>query len=389
MIASNTGSIRAVSLLVEHGAEVNARETLGGQTALMWAVAEKHSEVARLLVQHGADVHARSNGGFTPLLFTAQQGDIESAHILLEAGARVDDASTSVQSNRGEFTAAGYMRVTESRGEMTPLLLATISGQEEMAVFLVENGADPNASDVSGSVLHYAVRKGIVYINRQDSNGMGDSPIARQPNMIALVEALLARGTDPNKRLKKNPGRGSLVSPVGATPLILAAASADAQLVRLLIENGADPSISTEKNTTPLMLAAGVGRSEDRLPHEEASALEVVKILVELGAQANAANQDDSQTPLHGAARIGSNTIIQYLVEQGANMDVMDSMGQTPLSLAMGVITKGTYNVSKSPFGPHASTVDLLLNLGATPLAASGVEIMDVVKDSARPISAD
>lgn len=386
MTAASTGSVDAVRSLLEHGAEVNARETLGGQSALMWAVAEKHSEVARFLIQHGADVHAKSKSGFTPLLFAAQQGDIATARILLEAGAQVDEASAAAPSNRGAFTAAGYMRVIESRGEMTPLLLATISGQEEMAIFLTENGANPNASDANGSVIHYAVRKGIVYINRQDSNGMGDSPTARQPNMLRLVKTLLARGADPSARMKRNPESGSLVSPVGATPLLLAAASSDAALVRLLLESGANPGIATEKNTTALMLAAGVGRSEDRLPLDDTGALEVVRILVEHGAQVGMANQDDTQTALHGAARIGANAIIQYLVERGAKLDVMDSMGQTPLSLASGVITKNSYNVSKSPFGPHPSTMALLRNLGAKSLDESGVQVMDVVKDSATPL---
>lgn len=386
MTAAGTGSVRAIQLLIEHGADVNARETLGGQTALMWAISERHPEAAKALIEHGADVRARSTGGFTPLLFAAQQGDTAAAQLLLQAGADIDDPTGAVQSNRGAFTAAGYMRVIESRGQITPLLLATISGQEEMAIFLAEHGANPNASDSSGSVLHYAVRKGIVYVNRLDSNGMGDSPLARQPNMTRLAKVLLENGANPNVRLKRNPESGSLISPVGATPLVLAAASSDVELVRMLLDHGADASVATEKNTTALMLAAGVGRSEDRLPGDEAGALEAIKLLVANGAMPDAVNQDDAQTALHGAARIGSNAIIEYLVQHGANLEVMDSMGQTPLSLASGVITKGTYNVSKSPFGPHPSTVELLRKLGAKSLEDSGVPVMDVVKDSATPL---
>ncbi|MSO21376.1 MAG: ankyrin repeat domain-containing protein [Acidobacteria bacterium] len=386
MTAAGSGSVRAIQLLIEHGADVNAREKLGGQTALMWAISERHPDAAKALIEHGADVRSRSTGGFTPLLFAAQQGDIAATQLLLQAGADVDDASGAVQSNRGAFTAAGYMRVVESRGQMTPLLLATISGQEEMAIFLAEHGANPNASDSSGSVLHYAVRKGIVYVNRQDSNGMGDSPLARRPNMTRLAKVLLDKGANPNVRLKRNPESGSLISPVGATPLVLAAASSDVELVRMLLDHGADPSIATEKNTTALMLAAGVGRSEDRLPGDETGALEAIKLLLAHGAKPDAVNQDDAQCALHGAARIGSNDIIEYLVQQGARMEVMDSMGQTPLSLASGVITKGTYNVSKSPFGPHPSTVELLRRLGAKSLEEAGVQVMDVVKDSATPL---
>jgi len=90
MTAVDKGNADAARALVEHGANVNLKESRGGQTALMWAVANKHPEIVKLLVEHGADVRARSKGDFTPLLFAAQQGDVESGRTLLGSRSRCE-----------------------------------------------------------------------------------------------------------------------------------------------------------------------------------------------------------------------------------------------------------------------------------------------------------
>ena len=105
MTAARTGNVETVKSLLAHGADVNAKESPRGQTALMWAVAEKHPEVARMLIDHGADVHARSTSGFTPLLFAARQGDMESARMLLEVGANVNEAAPEEGSARSAMQA--------------------------------------------------------------------------------------------------------------------------------------------------------------------------------------------------------------------------------------------------------------------------------------------
>jgi ankyrin repeat protein len=325
MTCARTGNAAAVKLLIAHEARVNAQETWRGQTALMWAVAERHPEVVQALIDRGAEVDARSKGGFTPLLFAAQQGDVDAAGILLAAGANVNEAAPN---------------------GMTPLLVASSSGQGVLSAFLLDKGADPNAADGRGyTALHYA---------------------AAGRNLLELAKALLAHGANPNPRLVKGDA--------GATPFYLAAAAGNVNVMRALAAGGADPLIPTTDNTNALMVAAGVGRFESRTDAQNRSALEAVKLAAELGSDVNAAGENQ-WTALHGAAYTGSDAILQFLVEKGARMDVMDAFGQTPLSIAEAVVTKGLgENADVRPRRWRDSTVNLLLKLGATPLEASGVE---------------
>src|SRR5438309_2739249 len=223
MTAARTGNVDIVKALLAHGADANAKESARGQTALMWAVAEKHPEVERLLIDHGADVHARSTSGFTPLLFAAQQGDVDSARMLLEAGANINDTAPE---------------------DGSALVVATHSGHEALALFLLEKGADPNSPDAYGiTALHYALLKGLARVS-------GVRPISGagylyRPNMRELVKALLEHGANPNIRVAKFPPMPNTrqfklidLTPVGATPFLLAAASYDAGIMRPLGAGG-------------------------------------------------------------------------------------------------------------------------------------------------------
>jgi uncharacterized protein len=353
MTAVNTGNVDVVKLLLAHGADANAKETRRGQTALMWAVSEKHLDAVRWLLEHGADVQASSNSGFTPLLLAAQRGDMDAVQVLLEAGANVNEATPD---------------------GANALLLASARGNEKLAVFLLDKGAKPNASDDTGyTALHYAAGR----------------------NKIDLVKALLAHGANPNARTRLLQD-GAKGVPIGATPLFLAATARNPGVVRLLAAAGADPGLGTTEtlfiegssgkrvkyvaNTTPLMMAAGVGRIDGNWKEysddEEKNALETIKELVELGADVNQVN-DYGFTPLHGAAYIGADTIVQFLVDKGASMNVIDKFGQTPLSIAELVVTAelgGDLDPRPRRFREH--TADLLLKLGATPLAESGVHVL-------------
>ena len=407
MTCASTGSAEAVELLLSRGADANASESKKEQTALMWAVAGKHPEVVRALVEHGAGVHARSKvnlitrepftipcfveapcatgkesgvnyeptvrfpksaGGFTPLLFAAQQGDVDSARILLAAGADVNEATPE---------------------DGTALVVATASGHQKLALFLLEQGADPNATDAYGiTALHYAVHEGLLVISSHKSRPTDRLGWLR-PNLPVLAKALLAHGADPNARIahdfppydympiaRSNGNHLPQMSLVGVTPFLLAAASADVVAMRILVEGKADPRLATAEDTTPLMVAAGIAHEQrDLWSEEKEKSLHAVKLAVELGADVNAANTDD-RTALHGAAFMGANEIIQFLADNGADLEVQDKYKQTPLSIALGdpeglvyrVLRGGRRdNTFRELYRPKQETADLLVNLGAIP----------------------
>ena len=369
MTAARTGNVDMVKSLLVHGADVNAKDNPRGQTALMWAVAEKHPEVARTLIDHGADVHARSTSGFTPLLFAAQQGDMESARMLVEVGANVNEAAPE---------------------EGSALVVATHSGHEALALFLLEKGADSNAADAYGiTALHYAVLKGLARVS--GVRPISGADYVYRPNMPELVKALLAHGANPNARVAKFPPMPNTrqfklidLTPVGATPFLLAAASYDPVIMRLLVAAGADPSLTDEAKNTPLIMAAGfaegITHAVLRPEEDDKNALEAVKIAVELGADVNGTN-DIGETALHGAAYVGANDIVQFLVEKGAKVDAENRYGQTAWTIAAEVMTPGVAkDKDLRPRNSHQNTADLLVKLGAKPLTDPGAPVSNVAQ---------
>ena len=315
MAAAHTGKVDVVSALLAYGADVNAHEDERRQTALMRAVAEGHSEVVEVLIENGADVHARSTGGFTPLLFAARAGHLDSARMLFAAGADLNEATPDGHTAL-LVASASMMAISAFEYSLT----VTPSGHEALAVFLLDNGADPASADNLGTTaLHAAVQTG----------------------KLELVTALLAHGANPNAQLVKSPPplAGDFVSYrnyVGATPFWLAAAAREpvVEMMRLLVAAGADPNLAAVGDTTPLMAGVGMVQYEARMAAEDL-ALQVVDVAVQLGADVNAVNQR-GQTALHGAARYSRNTIIRFLVEHGATPDVQDGRGRTPLNIAEG-----------------------------------------------------
>jgi ankyrin repeat protein len=354
MLAARTGNTEIVTALLERGADANAHETSEYQTALMWAVSEHHLKTVKALLEHGADVHASTKSGFTPLLFAARVGDLEGARSLLAAGADPNETT---------------------RDGASALLVATVRGHVDLALLLLEKGADANADSAGYTPLHWAAGsweteltgpRGILPEREPEWRALRGVPAGK----VDLVRALLAHGADPNARMAKAPPRvgysqlsveqrvAGVNVYAGATPLVLAAWAGDAEVMRLLAANGADPELRTTDNTTALMIAAGLGRYAAESRVTERQALDTVALALALGNDVNARN-DAGNTALHGAAYIKSNAIVQLLVERGAEVNSTNNRGQTPLTIA-DTIRGGSQTVtSRTPTG------DLLRELGA------------------------
>ncbi|OFW27113.1 MAG: hypothetical protein A3J28_05865 [Acidobacteria bacterium RIFCSPLOWO2_12_FULL_60_22] len=372
--ARSIGNPDAVKSLLAHGADVNVKEKQKGQTALMWALERRHQDVARVLIEHGADIHAKSKGGFTPLLFAARQGDLDSARLLLERGADVNDkAPVQRVYGKAREQERGSVGNEVVPGGLGSLLVAADSGHEALALFLVGKGADVNAADPDGfTALHYTIRKGYTILTMGQRRNASSAVYRFRPNMSELVKVLLEHGANPNARIERGPeavGSRGQFALAGATPFMLAAAAGDVGLMKTLLAKGADPKMGTFDHTTPLMAAAGVGRKATRTKDEEAQTLEAVKLMLELGADVNEAN-DEGRTALHSAAFSWADEIIQFLVAKGARLDLEDMSGQTPLSIAEGDPNDFVDASEKSARGsPASSTAKLIRKLGGDPLA--------------------
>lgn len=365
MLASRAGNVTAVRALLAKGAKVNAAEGTRGQTALMWAVANRRPDVTRLLLEHGADVHARSQarrlvynmggnrsagsasadtplaevplGASTPVLFAARSGDIESARLLLDRGANIED--------------------TQADGN-TALIVAVHSGHASLAALLLERGAKANAAPLGYTALHAAVLRGTL----RDRGVPNADPMAGVP----IVKALIARGADVNAVVAKGtPVRrwsqdfAFLERWVGATPFWLAARFLELDMMRALADAGADVKRPSRDGTTPLMVAAGQGYSrasgteafiKDRrdfsaynsepfavataIPaDEQRRAREAVTLALDLGADVDTPN-NAGDTAVHAAAALGMNSVIELLASRGANVTLKNKAGRTPSDVA-------------------------------------------------------
>lgn len=339
MAATNRGRTGTVRLLLDYDADPNASEKNGGQNGLMWAVADRRVELVRMLIDAEADVHARSRKGFTPLMFAAQQGDAESAQLLLAAGADVNEIMPGTK--------------------LSPLMIAAASGFADLTSLLLERGAKTDTADNRGmTALHHA---------------------AKNSRAVGAMKNLLQHGADPNVRLNHPRGRymtDTELNMQGATPLLLASEMANVEGMQVLIEAGADPMAMTNQNITALMLASGAAwtLNSDRPEYIATHALKAVKLLVESGNDVNAVGYF-GWTPLHIAAYRGENDVLTYLLEQGANPNRMDKFGQTPLSISYAIITEGIGDAYRqTPRTYRTDTANLLLSQGAVPLDQSGVK---------------
>lgn len=336
MIASRTGVAEIVNLLLAQGADPNVKESLRGQTALMWAAGEGHSEAIKALIERGADFRARSNAGWTALLFAAREGQSEAVQTLLHVGADVNDAlpaNTGGARRRPEGAPGG---ADDPRG-LSALHLAVASRHYELAALLLDKGADPNAAGPGWTALHHLtwVRKPGLGTNGPPPRGSGNL------DSLELIRRLAKAGADLNARVTRKPSAGTTaLNFVGGTAFFLAARTADVDMMRLLVDLGADPKLPNEDGTTPLMAAAGAGTySPGEDPGLESEALEAVKLTLALGNDVNVIDKN-ANTVMHGAAYKQLPSVVKFLSEHGARVDVWNrknSSGWTPLRIAAGV----------------------------------------------------
>jgi ankyrin repeat protein len=358
MTAARGGNLDAVKILVAHGADVNARENYRNQTALMWAAAERHADVVKFLLDHGGDWKAQSTvreskmpklsaassvtpmarGGLTALHFSAREGDLDSARIMLDAGVDVNILDGD---------------------ETTALTTSIVNKQYTFAKFLLDHGANPNLADVRGKAALYAA----IDMRDEDYSALPSRKAEDPLPSIELIKVLLKHRADPNTALTKNlPGRsgmdaGDTSLDKGTTPLMRAARAGDVAVMDLLLAAGADAKQTTAEGNNILLFAAGVGYRDKNTYGEEAGALEAVKLALRQGLDLHQKNTK-GETALHGAAYRGADSIVAYLAEQGLPLDEKTKPGLTVLDYALGKAVFGQLPV------PHDSTVELVRKLG-------------------------
>ena len=380
MLAARTGSAATTKLLLEHGADVNARELWREQTALMWAADGAFAELTQLLIDHGADVRARAaandwgaqitsepraqyrpTGGMTALLYAARSGCAGCARAILAAGEDIDRPTPD---------------------GVTALMIAIDNYEFDTAKALLDAGANPHYADWWGRTALYLAVDLNTYVPRSPAH-----PRSQETTGIDLMRQLLASGVEVDPQLNMHrPGRGGnsarftdYLLTTGATPLLRAAITHDHEAMRLLLEHGADVDLPNVMGVTPLMATAGVGvrninfganRSPDFEADKEieSKAIASLEILLAAGANINSRVTDtksrtariarpsaitdgDGQTALFSAASRGWIQVVQFLVDHGAEVDIVDELGKSPLDLALarvgGRVVEGSDTVAE------------------------------------------
>src|SRR5580698_8049872 len=365
MTVARTGSVPAAKVLLAHGAKVDARESWHGETALMWAAAQKHPEMMRTLIASGADMNALSTvvkwdrqttaeprekwlplGGFSPLMFAAREGSVDCAKILADKGANLNLADPD---------------------GITPMVNAIINGHYDVAGFLVDKGADPNLADKSGRAALYAA---VDMHTMPASNRPSPNESGNEMSSLDLIKLLIAHGASVNMQLKAQQpyrtkvdrGNDTMLT-TGTTPILRAAKAGDTVVIALLLEKGADPKLTTRNGVNPVMAAAGLGTNEsDAVGRRktEQEAIDSIELCLKAGVNVNAVDSK-GQTALHGAAQKGWNQVVQYLADHGAKLNAKDQKGLTPVDAAMGLA--GGLGFDNTTGDVHESTAALLRQL--------------------------
>ncbi len=361
LAVARTGNVEAAQVLLQHGATVDAKEKWGGQTPLMWASARRHPKMMELLIAKGADVNARSidrdyqrhiqaegrpksldSGGLTPLLYAARENCMACVDVLLKSKADINLADPD---------------------SVSPLLVAIMNANWDLAKQLIAAGADVNQWDIYGETPLLTA----IDLRTRIDGGRASIDEPNQTKGIEIVKLLLERGANPDMQLFFQPANArGVVYTRGVTPLIRAVVNADLEVTKLLLEHGADAAIATADRQTPIH-AALAGRAA------EPQALEMIRLLQKAGTDVNVValinhrEEIRGGTALHYAVRKRYKTVIKELATFGINMNAVDQDGLTALDYTQ---SRGFMPFMALQTPLYKEEAQLLRELGATKLMA-------------------